>query len=467
MRSSPVRRSPVRSGLLLLLALPLPAEAAGYFLVGAGTRPMGRAGAAVAGVDDLSAQTYNPAALSRVQGSLVSLQLAGAHQRVFFDRADESGEVFAPVTNSAPPLPIPGLAGARRFGQVTVALGIYTPVAPTLAFPADGAQRFTLVDSVIISGNVGPTVAWQATERLSVGAGVAWTLLTLDQTIITHVSPSGFAPTDQPEYDVSTLIQAQDLSQFTWNAGLLYDAGTWAGAASFSPAVPFTATGSMAADFTSNAYYTGDSSLGQLIAQPTVTDEDVRLPLTLPAIARIGLLVRPTAGLEVEISGFYEGWSSLETVTLFDVNMDIEMPTEDGAEPQYLTLEDDAELPIRMQDAFSVRLGAQQVLSERWIGRAGLYWESSAAAEETRSVLVPDAGKVGYGLGASAALGSAFSLDLGLTQGFAPRHEITGSQVYQLVIEPLEGEILRGKTVGNGEFGLVNTVIGIGLSWAG
>ena len=50
-----------------LLATAPTAEAAGYYMSDVGTRGMSRAGAFIAGADDLSAQYYNPAALIRLR----------------------------------------------------------------------------------------------------------------------------------------------------------------------------------------------------------------------------------------------------------------------------------------------------------------------------------------------------------------------------------------------------------------
>ena len=92
-----------RAVVLPALLLSSSAHAAGYFFNGVGVRGIGRAGAAVASSDDLSAQAINPAALSRLD-SQVQLQLAGAHQHLYFDRTDEGEDIFDPVTNSNAPV---------------------------------------------------------------------------------------------------------------------------------------------------------------------------------------------------------------------------------------------------------------------------------------------------------------------------------------------------------------------------
>ncbi|MEL6347687.1 MAG: outer membrane protein transport protein, partial [Myxococcota bacterium] len=166
---------------ILLLSSLLDAQAAGFTLAGEGTRPMGRAGAAVVGVDDLSAIRTNPAAVIRFARPQVNLQLAAAHQRVRFTRSGE-----APVSNEAGPQLIPNLGYANGIipGKLSFAVGLVSPLGAPLAYPEDGPQRFTQVESTLRSGEVGAVLAWRPIEGLSVGAGVSWTFLWLEQSLV-------------------------------------------------------------------------------------------------------------------------------------------------------------------------------------------------------------------------------------------------------------------------------------------
>ena len=74
---------------LLLCSL---SEAATFYLADIGVRGMARGGAFVAGASDISAQWYNPAALTRVKGGMVGFHAAGVHQFIDFDRSDYPGE---------------------------------------------------------------------------------------------------------------------------------------------------------------------------------------------------------------------------------------------------------------------------------------------------------------------------------------------------------------------------------------
>ncbi len=459
---------------LAAFLLPSAAHAAGYYVTGVGVRGMGRAAANTVGADDMSAQYYNPAALTRLD-KLVQLQVAGVHQGVYFARADEvltDGTLtFDPVKNSAAPMPIPALGAATSFGtdDLTVAIGVYTPYAPLLSFPADGAQRFSLVDSTVLSGNVGPSVAYRFADRLSVGVGVAYTFLQVDQSLVAHMVPdSGFDATDDPAYDIATTIAASDPFAITWNAGLLYEPpeGRWAAALSFVPPVRFDAVGSLESDLSGNAYYTGESHMDLQIMEPTATDGDVSLNVTMPMILRAGGLLR-FDDKELELDVVWQRWSGLGQLTVTDMDLAIGLDMDgDGAQDATALIEDDIVLPTTFTDAWSVRLGGQHQVRDRFTGRLGVMMETSAVDPDYQAVLLPDGLKFGYGIGGSiAVVPDTLSLDLGFFQSFVPRQEIDRTLARQVAIDPLSGLVHEGKDVGKGTFGVTNTIFALGMAW--
>jgi len=454
---------------LLLLLLPGAAQAAGYFTTGVGVRCMGRGAACAAGASDLSAQYYNPAALTRVR-SMLDLQLAGVHQAVHFDRADEplvgGGTLtFDEVRNEAPPMPIPALGGLTHFGvpDLALAFGVYTPYAPLLSFPADGPQRFSLASSTVLSGNVGPSVAYRFWDRLSVGAGLAFTFLQVEQSLSTHMAPRSVSCSDELQYDIRTSVTARDPFALTWNAGLLWEpeGGAWAAGLSFVPPVHFRAEGTLTADFSQNAYYTGESGMGQIIAVESVSDDAILLDVSMPLILSAGGLWRVSERTELELDASWQRWSGLGQLTLSEVDLWIDLTTKQDA-----SITDDIVLPSTLRDAFYAGLGAESRLHPRLAGRAGLFFESSAVSRSFQAVAMPDGAKLGYGLGASVALvPERLDLDLGWSQAFVLPHEIDRSEVFQVAIDPLSGEVYSGKQVGNGTFSAMTTLFALGLVW--
>ncbi len=460
-----------RSALLLAaLAVPAGARAAGFYTTDAGVRAFGRGSAFTAGVDDASAQAWNPAALTRIRRE-VALQLTGVHQAVTFDREDvarapeDGGDlVHAPVHNETPPFPIPALAGVWGDGRVAVALGLYTPFAPTYAFPADGPQRYALVDQRVLQVRAGPSVGVRVGGGISVGAGVAWSLLKVDESLVASVVTGGFVPTEDPAYDVSASLSVRDSFEVTWNAGVLWEAadGRFAAGATLVPPVTYEARGPLSVDFRGNVFYTGASEMGRIVTAPEASDPDVALEVRMPPIVRIGGLVRAGGIWEVELDVAWEGWSTVEALTLEDVILDI--PTR-GDEP--MVVDDDIPLAVTLRDAVSVRLGAERRGDGQAV-RAGLFVESSSVDAAFASVQVPDGAKVGWGLGATVDLArGGLHLDVGLSQAWLLPRTLDGSQVAQVRIDPLaSGDGVYGGTrVGDGTLRGVTTLTGLGLRW--
>jgi long-chain fatty acid transport protein len=133
-----------------LLALPLPALAGGFEHQAMGAPALGRGGAYQAAVDDPMALLYNPAQLSAVPGTQLTV---GANLPLYnscFARAGNyplggaAGQPYPEVCNSASPLPAPYVALAF---QPTPKLGIGVGV---LAPPGVGAVRYGRADGTMV-----------------------------------------------------------------------------------------------------------------------------------------------------------------------------------------------------------------------------------------------------------------------------------------------------------------------------
>ncbi len=432
---------------LLLLWSPL-AGAAGYFVTDVGARGMAQGGAFVAGADDLTALYYNPAALGNLRGPQVMFDFAAVHQSVHFDRQDEAELVFDEVSNEAPPMLIPTVGIAHDFNteKLVVGLGFYSPYAPDLKYDLDGAQRYTLTDSTLLSGNVGPSVAFRAHEWVTLGAGIAWSFLYVSQDLVATASIDG--GTDEKLFDIRSSFSVGDFLAVTGNFGAVVGppGGLWNAALAVQLPTRYSATGDLSLDFTENAYYTGELGIGQVIASDVVTDE-VTLDLTLPLIVRGGVVTQVTDRLTVELAGVYERWRVIQELRVTDVNLVID--TVDG-EPVVMT--EDVVIPAAYQDAFSIRLGGNYAVHDRLKARAGVFFESSAVPEKALGVGLVDGKKLGYGIGVSWQPIPNLSLDAAWGQSFLFPIETRSSTVAQVAVDPLTNDIGSGKFVAHGTY---------------
>ena len=476
-------------GMLLLSGT---VDAAAYYFLDTGTRGLSRVGAFVASVDDLSAQYYNPAGLIRLRKPQAYVNFSGVGQDIAFTRKDydDAGELLTThevSNNQGGMMPIPAIGFSTRFGlpNTVFAIGLYPPFAPRFQYDPDGSQRYTLIDSLLIQTNAGPSVAHRFADWLTVGVGAQWVYVSARQALaLDTCDPS--APEalledcrDNPEkYDIDVALEMTDPVKFAFNGGLLMEPTDWLAVGfSFMSPVNVSGNGTISADFGEEHALVTSGGL----AQSKYTDDDVTVLLKLPWIFRLGTAFYPTERLNFEIAGVYTTWSSTEKITVTDVNLDLVLGEtgqsfaldENGNPQEAITVDDDIELPAGFNDAFSLRLGGQYDL-DAFTLRAGVAYEQSAVPPRTQSVSNADGDKVVYGLGASWNLQDRMSLDVGFSQTFLQSRDITNSDVRKIVIpvfpltnlaDPDNLAIQQGDVVGNGSFASTALFFSGGLTY--
>jgi long-chain fatty acid transport protein len=448
--------------LSILLAL-APAHASAYYFVDAGTRALGRGGAVVAGVDDLSAQYYNNAALVRLDRPQAYLNISGVDQYVRFERKDydEDGALlttYDPVENSGPLLVIPsfGVSGSFGLEDTVFAFGFYPPYAPDMEYPADGAQRYTLVDSLVWQTYAGPSVAHRVNDWLSVGAGLVWTLVRAEEELVISTCGNAADPdstcAESASQEITISLQAWDPARFTGSLGVLVEPRPWLSIGlSGLPPIKVKGKGSLTATFNEEHVF-----LSQLDGSE-FTDEDITLNLTMPMILRGGIAVRPNDRSEIEFASVYQGWHIVDEIVVSDVNLTLSPSPDSTFVTEDIVVTDDVILPAGYQDTFSFRLGGDYDIRPNLTARAGAYFEASAVPAATQGVAVVDGDKFGYGVGGTVRVGSRAAIDFAFSQSFLAKTEITNSEIAQITI-PLnlsdltQTEIADGKIVGNGSF---------------
>ncbi len=181
--------------VLLAVLLAAPVQAAGLFSPDTGIVGMGRAGAYVTRADDLiGGLYYNPAGLFQLdgfnfEGGLLLLRNSRWQQRPGGDggedgagiyNLDDSGAIIDgsldepfPRINNIPnfrPIPEVGFAFGFKKPDLTIAFGLYAPLAPTQKFSEFGAGRYRLIEQELIQGNFSLAVGWKPLPFLAVGA---------------------------------------------------------------------------------------------------------------------------------------------------------------------------------------------------------------------------------------------------------------------------------------------------------
>lgn len=428
---------------MIIALFALPALAGGYYYADSGIIANGRGCAYVAGADSQFAQYYNPAGLVRIVRPTFNFGVSGTKQSISFARYDASTDTLAdPVNNEGGLFAIPELGFAAPIGdKFTFAFGFTSGYSPAYQFPADGAQRYTIIDTTIWNFQIGPTLAWRPTPKFAIGIGPQWQILRLEDRLKVTISGR-----DDPSGDVSVDANVWDKFTPSVNVGVLVEPiPELSFGAMVQPGSGYHAKGKGTLDFTGSA-------LENLLDQAVYPDDTISLAIQLPWFIRTGVAVRPVPNLEIEGDFIYETWSSLGDIVVSDI--DVTVTGGGGAFNQ--PVQDTIALPAGFRDAWSARLGAEW-RANPWLElRTGGFYESSSLTPQNVSVALVDTPKWMVGGGTSVhLLGDQVVLDDYVSAVLYQKLAIRDSTVHQINVMGGDEAI-----VGNGDIASTGLSIG-------
>ncbi len=429
------------------------ALASGFAVGEPGVAQLGRGGAWVVRADDPTAAWADPAALAGLaREPHLEVQVLAA------------GAAFTPeggpmVTTGSHLTAIPNLVVPIPRTPLWIAAGPPLTGA-TWSWPADGPQRYTVIEQSVIASDA--LVAWGGSHRwLDVGLSVGLTAIDLhEQQVITTALDGSL----DPAYDVVSTINARGA------APALVVSARARGPVGFAVTVraPGSAhlRGSLTSDFRDNTFFTGSSPFGQLITEPTSTDDRVTVPLTLPATARVGInLERETWDLEVDLG--IDDWSRSREIRVTDV--DLVIPTAAADDP---VVTEDIVVPLGMKRSYTACLGGEWRPAPGRAVRLGLGFASASSPPNNRSALVPDGDRYWLGVGGRSSSSATRGPMRGQQVAWALSPQIVrapnnpSSVVAQVAIDPLSGAVGYGERVGNGQLDAWSVSFGVSLSRA-
>jgi long-chain fatty acid transport protein len=428
-RTGPAAPEPRPFALALALALALAApdaRASGLFSSQRGVRPTGRAGAFVAGADDLGAIAYNPAGIGEAGSQLLVdasiFQFSTSFSRVApLQTVDpNTGEVvstfeqrFVTVKNEAPLLPLPTLAGSYRVNErLTLAAGLYAPYSSLFKYPEQAGgraapQRYSLLtlDGTLLS-IAGLYAAYRPAPWVELGAGLTALVGALQTTTYTNnCVPDRFlcAP-ESPDYDAKARVRANIVSPSgTIGAIFLPHPKVRLGVSAYLP-YWVSAPGELKSQLPSASVFQNASIAG----------DKITVGMRLPWIARAGVEVRPNESLRVEASFGFEAWSMHDRIQID--SKDVVIRDIALFPPEYRVT--DLSLPRKFRDAFSVALGGEQAIKLGTLGldvRAGVMFERSAVPPAYLSVFSADYDKLFFSGGAGLHVTPRLRVDLSVS----------------------------------------------------
>lgn len=449
------------------------AEAGGLYFSDRGVRPMGRAGAFVAGADDLGALWYNPAGLADAKTSMLGdfswLRFSAEYTRELriVDADDTVRYVKSPkVTGSSPVIPFPTLAASYNLDAgnttgkpFTVAGGVHAPYAAIATYPevVDGKPspaRYALGSfdgSALIF--TGAYFAYKPTEQLRLGIGLGALVGVFQSTVTFSVSPPDrlLAAPEQPEFDAQSQFRVGPIFAPTGNLGAIWIPlkELRLGAAFQLPAI-VSSSAKFDVRLPSSAAFDGSQ----------VTGREAHVRFKLPHIFRVGVETRPTDDLRVELAYVREFWSIHDSIELTPEGVAIEgisgLPRRVPIPP--------IKFPRNFQDTDSVRLGGEftfKLWGYDMDLRGGLSYESTAIPRPYLSLLTIDANKFTLSIGGGVHIGQHWRFDVVYAHLFASSVSVPADEAQIPRVNPLPGNAPL-EAVNGGQYAASADLVGVG-----
>ncbi len=455
------------------LALSSEARAGGLYFSDRGVRPMGRAGAFVAGADDLHAIWYNPAGLADA-GTSALVDFAWLRFSVEYEREllilDADGtyrSVRSPTVNgNSQFLPLPTMAASYTFGQRhewTVAAGLIAPYVALNSYAERvGGQpspaRYTLgsFDGSLLA-IPGAWIAYKPFEELRLGLG-AMALVGVFQSQVTFsASPQDrlIGAPEQPEYDAAAQLRVGPIFSPTLNAG-----------ATFVPSkyLRVGVSGQLPTVIDASAKITVRLPTSTVFDTAKVSGDAANVRFVLPGIVRVGVEARPTDSVRVELAYVRELWSAHDAITAVPNGISLDGIT--GLPPKVAM--PTITIPRGFTDSSSLRLGGEARLKvqERPIDlRAGASYESSGVPPEYLSLSSLDFDKVTVSLGAGLHLGERWRLDAVYAHIFASGVRVEPRTAQLGRVNPIKGNA-PFEPVNGGTYSASADLFGIGANYS-
>jgi long-chain fatty acid transport protein len=460
----------------VLLALgvltPCSAGAAGLYFSDRGVRPMGRAGAFVAGADDLGAIWYNPAGLADA-GTSVLMDFSYLRFNVDYTRQlqviDAQGNYqrfnSPTVQGGTPFLPLPTIAGSYAFGkdkEWTLAGGVMAPYIALTAYPTtvDGQPSPARYAMGSYNGSLaampGVWLAYKPFDALRIGVGALAFVGKFQSTITFNANPQDrlLGAPEEPSYDAAAQLNISPIFSPSAAAGVTLVPSQYfrIGASGQLPMV-ISAPANITMAMPTSVVFDSASQDG--------TSAHVRF--VLPAIARAGIEVRPTDELRIELAYVREFWSSQQAISITPINMNLDgiagMPPQVKIPP--------ISMPRDFQDSSSYRLGGEysyEFLGYKVSLRGGVSYETTAVPPAYLNLSALDFNKWVTSIGGSIFIGPHWRFDAVYAHTFAQTVYVDPNIAKIPRINPIDGNA-PFEPVNGGTYSASADLLGVGFNY--
>lgn len=392
-------------------------NAAGFSIAEHSASGLGSAFAGAAAIaEDASTTYFNPAGLSKLEGSqivvaghFVTASAGFTNNGSTLNSSLGGGTLSGGNDDPGTSAFIPNFYYANKLNDKwAFGLGINVPFGQSTNYSDTWVGRYHATKSEISSLNINPSASFKVNDKLSVGFGVSAqyfeaTLanqidsraVCLSVTSSANCNAAGLTTLGDVTTDSSVSLNGDDWS-FGWNVGLLYDINdkTRLGFA-YRSNVDHSIKGS--ADFNRSA------GLNAILGASTAfADASISTGINLPETLSLSLNQTFNSKWTMLADVSWTKWSRFDKLV---VDYDSSQPT--------------TTIPENWEDSLRYSLGVNYQASEKWIYRAGLAIdETPIATAEDRTARLPDEDRTWLSLGFGYKMSDTSSVDVGYTHIF-------------------------------------------------
>lgn len=405
------------------------AHAAGFALLEQSASRLGTAFAGTAAAaDDVTTLYFNPAGLTRLDGTHASVVAS----------AIEITSEFHPSPSAQPAYGQPlggdgGDAGDWNYvpsaylstqlnDDFAIGIGINAPFGLKLEYERDWVGRFQALNSEIRTVNVNPAIAYRVNNRLSIGGGLNYQRIDAELTNAVNYSAAVRQALGlQFSSGLITLEQFTQLSNenlglegharvrgddSTWgfNLGMLFDVSeaTRIGLA-YRSSVDYTLEGSARFDAPSTSHPVGATVINALSAPGgPLASGRARVELELPDSAILSLHQSIGENIELLADVAWTGWSSVQQLIVTRDTGGIISQT-----------------PELWEDTWRFALGGTYRMNDALKLRAGLAYDETPVPDSTRTPRLPDGDRTWIAIGVQWRASDTWTIDAGYAHLFS------------------------------------------------
>ena len=353
------------------------AYAAGFQLSEQSAIQMGRAmaGAGVVG-DDLSAVHYNPAGMTLLPGT--RMQATGTWVAVNLDyegdartdgtRATENGRLKGQLIPA-------GFITHQLTDNVWTGLGLTVPYGMGTEYDKNWEGRSRGTESMILTFDINPNVAWKINDMFSVGGGVS---LQYAKAKLGMGLNMGAVP-------VNAVVKG-DSWAWGWNIGM-----------TFQPVDTVRIGLAYRSSIDHDAEGHTDATMGTQAMR-----SDMKVSLKTPDTVTLSATWEATEALRLSGTARWSKWSNFDVLNVRNADF---APLGMG------------ELPVEnhWDDTWFFSVGADYKIDSQWTVRGGVAYDQGPVENQYRVAVVPDTDRVWFSLGTSYNCTNNLTFDFGAT----------------------------------------------------